>query len=131
MSITLVTQNQETPNEIEKLDVMPMTLFAAYLKEREGVNLLETDKGFAIYVITGNECYIRDIYVKPEFRKEKVASHLADLICEKAREAGCKVLTGSVCPTTKGSTASLQVLLGYGMRLHSATANLIIFIKDL
>jgi len=131
VSITIVDPNKPT-EKVHYLDsARQMTLFGAYLKERENVDLVETEDGFAIYAITGNECYIRDIYVKPELRNQKVASKIADQVCEKAKKAGCKILTGSVCPSTKGADASLRVLQGYGMRLHSCSTNLIIFVKDL
>jgi predicted GNAT family acetyltransferase len=125
MPIALVPKEPVT----EKINEMGM--FASYMNERENVELVETDKGFATYVVTGTECYIRDIYVKPEFRKSGVAASIADLIAIRAKTVGCKMLTGSVCPTTRGADASLKVLIGYGMRLHSCSNNLIVFIKDL
>lgn len=128
MSISLVKSDSEVPKQDS---LKEMTKFANYLKEREGVDLIETDQGFAIYNISRDECYIRDIYVFPEFRKQGVASSIADLVCVKARLAGCKILTGSVCPTTKGSTTSLDVLRGYGMKLHACSNNLIMFSKEL
>lgn len=116
---------------IQYISPPQMNKFAAYLKEREGVELLETDDGFAIFNIKGEECYIRDIYVWPELRQKGIASRLADEISSIAKLAGCKILTGSVCPTLKGSTTSIDVLRGYGFKLHSATNNLIFFSKDL
>ena len=126
MSFALIQEYSDTYQEVPG-----MTMFAAYLLERVNVELIENDKGFAIYVITGTESYIRDIWVKKEFRKQGVASSLADLVAEKAIEAGCSILSGSVCPTTKGADDSIRVLQAYGMRVHSATNNLIVFIKDL
>lgn len=102
-----------------------------YIKERENVEVLETTEGFATYSIKQPECYIKDIYVKPEFRQKHIASKLADKISVLAREMGCKYLTGSVSPITNNSTESLKVLLGYGFRLHSSQHNIIYFIKDL
>ena len=129
-NLTLILS--EKTSKSNTLDESPkMGKFASYLKEREGVNLIETDKGFAIYSITGEECYIRDIWVSEEHRKAGVASAIADQVVIKAKEAGCKLLTGSVCPAANGSTASLKVLLGYGMKLHSSAPNLIIFTKDI
>lgn len=105
--------------------------FISYMKEREGAEIYETEKGFATYIIKDAECYIKDIWVKPDFRQSKVASQLADKIVEIAKSNGCKYLTGSVCPSANHSTESLQVLLGYGMKLHSSTQNLIWFTKEL
>lgn len=108
-----------------------VSMFKAYLKEREGVDLIEREDGFAIYLITGQECYIRDIYTQPESRKTGTAGSMADEIAEIARAAGCKYLTGSVYLGAKGADASAKVLMAYGMRLHKTVDNGIIFIKDL
>lgn len=108
-----------------------MSPWAKYLKEREGVNVLEDEFGFVVYSIVGKECYIRDIWVDENVRNRHLAAQLADEVCVIAREAGCSYITGTVCPMARGSTTSLKVLLGYNMTLVSATNNLIIFKKDL
>lgn len=105
--------------------------WAKYIKERENVEVLETSTGFATYSIKGPECYIKDIWIHPDFRKQNCASQIADRIAAIAKEQGCKYLTGSVCPTTHNSTQSMLVLVGYGMQLHSSKDNMIYFCKEL
>lgn len=105
--------------------------YALYLKERENLEVLETIEGFAVYAIIKEECYIRDIYIQPEYRQKGAASKIADAIAIIAKEKGCKILTGSVDPIAKGSTESLKVLLGYQMSLHSISNGLIFFTKVL
>ncbi len=108
-----------------------MSLQSEYTKERTGRETVEWDEAFAIYEISGFECYIVDIYVRPGARKSGVASELAHLISKIARERGCKVLTGSVCPQTRGATDSLKVLLAYGFQLAKSEPNIIWFVKEL
>lgn len=108
-----------------------MNMLAQYIKEREDFDVIENDYGFAIYKISGDECYIKDIYVQKQFRQLDIASKLADQISQIAIKNSCKYLTGTVCPSANNSTVSLKVLLGYKMKLHSAKENLIIFKKDL
>ncbi len=109
-----------------------MSLFADYLAEFSDKNVIETPQGFATYTFPDKETvYIEDIYVAPSFRKSKKASEMADQIVCIARERGCSKLLGSVIPTAKNSTASLKVLLGYGMVLHSSTTNFVLFKKDI
>lgn len=107
------------------------SLYAQYIEEREGFSIVEDEKGFATYIINEDECYIRDIFVRPEFRKENIASKYADQITEIAKKAGCKNLTGTVIPMANGATTSLKVLLGYGFKLLQATQERIIFIKEI
>lgn len=108
-----------------------MSLFAEYVKEREGKDIVESDKGFATYFYLGDGCYIQDIYVKPEYRKSGEASNFANIISEVAKSKGYKKLYGTVCPQAKGSTESLKVLLAYGFQLDSCTHNLIALVKEL
>lgn len=111
-----------------------MSLYGEYIKERLGREIIETEHGFASYVICGenqNECYIIDIYTSPEFRKQGAASTLADLITEKAKELGCTILSGSVDPTTNNATDSLKVLLAYGFELVAIGNGLIWFKKEI
>jgi len=109
-----------------------MEMFKAYLEElHDGKSLISTNYGFATYWIRGEDCYIEDIYTKPEYRQAKYASELADLITKKAIEKDCKYLSGSVIPTANNSTKSLKVLLGYGFKLCMSEENVIWFKKDL
>lgn len=108
-----------------------MSLYSEYLKEREGKEILECPSGFATYRILGNECYLVDIYVKPEFRKEHVARAMADQVAELAKGAGCKWLTGSVSPNANGAHTSLLVLIAYGMKLLRSDKDIIFLGKEL
>lgn len=108
------------------------SMYAQYLKEKTNDQILETEEGFATYrFLNEKQVYIVDLYVHPDFRKTKVASAMADVIVEAAKLRGCTELLGTVVPSTKNSTDSLRVLLGYGMRLDSSAENLIIFKKDI
>lgn len=105
-----------------------MSLYADYLKERTEDQILENDQGFITYRFMDSlTCYIVDIYVRPEHRKQRVASDIADLVMEIAKNRGCTKLLGSVVPSAKGSTTSLKVLLGYGMTLKSSGVDFILF----
>lgn len=108
-----------------------MEQLAKYLKEREGLDSIVQDNGFASYRINCEECYIRDIWVDPEHRKSDVASEMADLIAEIAKKSGCKYLTGSVNTNVGDPTASTKVLLAYGFYVYSAITGSIWFRKDL
>ena len=116
-------------NESNELAVPSM--YAQYLREREGVGVVETSRSMAIYVINNEECYIRDIFVLPEFRNKHESYKIADLVAEIGRKSNCKILTGSVVPTMANSNKSIKMLMGYGMKLHSSRENLIFFSKDL
>lgn len=108
-----------------------MHQLAAYFKEREGFDSIVTDEGFATYKISGEECYIRDIWVHKDYRKKGIASEMADDIAAIAKKAGCTYLTGSVSTTANHSTESCLVLFAYGFKIHSVVQYGIYFRKDL
>lgn len=109
-----------------------MSLYAEYIKEREGREIVETADGFATYTWLGEDsCYIVDIYVRPEARKSGVASSLADQVAVLAKEVGCKRLLGSVDPSLPSAGASFMVLLAYGMRPIGIERNLVFFEKEI
>lgn len=108
-------------------------MYAQYLAERTQDRIVEREFGFATYrfIDGGTRVYIVDIFVLPEHRKAGNASALADEIVAIARAQGCIELLGTVVPSTAGATASLDVLRGYGMTLHSADRDVIVFKKGI
>ncbi len=109
-----------------------MSLYAEYLTTRTNDKILEIDVGFATYrYLNDKQVYIIDIYVREENRKAGVAAFIADKIAKEARDKGCIEMIGTVVPSMKNATASLKVLLAYGMELLSSSPDLIICKKDL
>ena len=108
-----------------------MSLYADYVRELSYGEVYEVEEGFAMYIIAGHTCYIKEIYIKPEYRTQKKASDMANTIEAIAKAQGCTLLLGSVVPSAKTSTTSLKVLLAYGFRLLSSQNDLIWFEKDI
>jgi ribosomal protein S18 acetylase RimI-like enzyme len=112
-------------------------MYAEYLRERENKELLQDERGFAIYgynCIPGVDfphCYLQDVYVRPEWRRRGHASKLADQVAAQAKAAGFKVLISSVDCAARGAHESLQVLIAYGMQLFTAHDGTIFFSKEL
>ena len=108
-----------------------MSLYGQYIQERLGESIVEEKWGFATFSFLDDGCYIKDIYVSPEFREQGNAAHLADRIAEIAKGRGCKYLYGSVVPSANYATRSAKVLLSYGFALYGSKENFVIFRKDL
>lgn len=108
-------------------------MYADYIKEHRGDHAVEAAFGFCTYRFLNDNksAYIVDIYVAPEQRQSNLASILADSVVSMAKEAGATELLGTVVPSAKNSTDSLKILLAYGMKLQSASADLIVFRKDI
>lgn len=111
---------------------MSPSLYSLYIQEREkDKHIMETSQGFATYMFTEKGVYIEDIFVLKEYRETGVAAHLADMICDLAKEKGHKAAFGSVVPSANNSTVSLEVLLAYGFKLDSCSNNFILMRKDI
>lgn len=112
-----------------------MSLYGDYIRERLNDGIIENANGFATYRFIDSNgvpaVYIVDIYVVPDARKSKLASEMADEIVKIGLHNGCRQLIGTVCPSAKGATDSLKVLLAYGMSLFSADKDVIIFKKEI
>lgn len=87
--------------------------------------------GFATYHLTGEECYIDEIYVVPEKRRTQEASKIADIIAETAKNSGAKYLTGSVCIKANGREKSMKALLAYGFIPCATKDDLVYFAKEI
>lgn len=108
-----------------------MSLYAQYIKEREDFDIIESDKGFATYKINPPEVYLRDLYVKPDYRQSDCAARLATEVASIALDQGCTIMTGSVMLGTKGADDNTKWLLQWGFKMRSANSNFLIFEKGL
>lgn len=109
-----------------------ISLYAQYLQERTDDKILENDKGFITWrYLNDKQIYIVDIFVKKEFRKDKIATIFADSVCDMAKKMGYVEVLGTVNPSAKGADDSLRVLWGYGMKLDKCEPNIIIMKKDI
>jgi GNAT superfamily N-acetyltransferase len=109
-----------------------MSLYAQYVKEREGFETLEVEHGFATYKqVDPDMVYLRDIFVEQDFRQDGIATKLSKQVAEIAKGLGATKLTGSVCIDAAGVTISMKALLGDGFQFSHAVGNMIYFVKDI
>lgn len=109
-----------------------MSLYAQYIAERTNDGILEFGHGFITFrYLNDKQVYIIDIYVEPEYRKNGLASKYADVVCKYAKEKGITEVIGTVVPSMKTATESVKVLIAYGMKVCSASTDLIVFKKDI
>jgi GNAT superfamily N-acetyltransferase len=109
-----------------------MSLFKDYLYEREGKEIIETDKGFITFKIFKNgECYIQDIFIIPEERHTGLAFKMRDDVINIAKERGCHTLIGSVSIDTESASRNLKILLNDGWTIHAVNGTAIFVHKKL
>lgn len=69
-----------------------MNLYEQYIKERENLDVIKTDRGFIIYKIEFPNCVINDCFVAKEFRQDGHATFLANQVFEICKSAGVKTV---------------------------------------
>jgi GNAT superfamily N-acetyltransferase len=105
--------------------------FGAYILEREGKYIIEDERGFLTYTYLPEYVYIEDVYVRPEYRKQGVASEWADRVCAEAKSKGYSKLLGTIKTKAKTSTESMATLIAYGLRIYSSDTEAIYLTKDI
>lgn len=102
-------------------------MYGDFVFETRGISSVETEKGFATFILKDKECYIEDLYVKPEFRRKGAARELADKVKDNAQRVGCVWLTTTVNCVFHDPSTSVEVILAYGFKIISAQNNAIFF----
>lgn len=93
---------------------------------------IETPVGFALYKrVADDAVWLADVFVVPEARRSGAGSHLADQVCDVAREMKCKYVLTSVDPTAPGATVSMMAILSYGFNVFGNDGRLVLFKKEL
>lgn len=72
------------------------TLYAKYISQRAGYEILENEHGFVIYKINGEECFIVDMFVDTNSRKKYYASEFTNELVKIAKSKGCKLITANI-----------------------------------
>ena len=72
-----------------------MKLYKEYIKEREDLELIETDHGFITYKVNDDHVFIDTLYVTPKYRSTGEARKLAEEVYKltKKNRAMCCVCT--------------------------------------
>jgi len=107
-----------------------MKLYAEYIKEREGLSLIEKDYGFCTYVVVNDYIYIVDIYIKKDKRNKRLAEDLTNEVIELGRELDCKYVMGSFCLDTKNWKVGKAFVKSQGFKyLNKDKKNNMIFVS--
>ncbi len=105
-----------------------MEMFGEYIKETRGLNLeVIEDKGWVswIHFPDAKVVYMEDIYVRPDFRRGKLATELVDRVKLKAKELGAEKLRGTINMKFKGTDGSLKAHLAYGFHVWMVGVDMI------
>lgn len=106
------------------------TLYAKYIKERKGVEVLEGFDFFIMYSVSGEELFIDEMFVdQPQRSIGKGKSAIGQLV-EIAKQNNCKVITANVHLWDSGCNNTLTAALLTGFEVKAAQNNIILISKS-
>lgn len=71
-------------------------LLADYNKQEYGRTIINNNDGFIMYSVHEGECFISDLYVRPEARTTITCKKLFSEVVNIANESGCGCITANV-----------------------------------
>ena len=108
-----------------------MSLYADYIKEREGYDTIENEKYFVTFKKLEDALYVRDLYIAPEYRSKGMSIAIGKLTEQIAKKMNCNVLLGSVDKGTMGWERNKQIMLKFGYKQINEDGDFIQFQKEL
>lgn len=106
------------------------TLYAKYIKERLDHEIIENESGFITYKINGNECFIADMYVDQDKRKNGIGTDLLTELKCIVIENNAEYITAHVHQFDKAAPNTLAASFKRGFKIHSANNNVITLILN-
>lgn len=107
------------------------TLYAKYIKEREGFEILEGDYSFCTYKIRDGELFIAHMYVEPEHRQKSLSRLMVDQLAIIAKENNCKAIVGTIDLRVGEPSNTLHAALKDGFKIYQANNDVILIGIDL
>jgi GNAT superfamily N-acetyltransferase len=110
-----------------------MNKYAAYLKERENMEMYENEKGFVTYSFYPElqACYLAEIYIVPEFRGTTTAFNLYKRVCNLAKAEGYSKMLGSFDTTTANWEVSEKLMKKLGWQFYKKVGYLVYYIGNI
>ena len=102
-------------------------LYRAYLKEREGLDVLEVDHGFMVYKIGEREAWISDYYVHPDHREKGIGHAMADCVLQVCKDRGVGHVYCQIDHNANGVELSKLTIERYGFERAWEEGSLVIY----
>lgn len=107
------------------------SMFLNYFKELEGQDAITSEFGFLTYRISGNECYVHNLYITPEHRNNKRAKALFSSLKQRAKEAGATIITCNVYFKNAGLKKNIAIYKKQGFKKIQENTNCVTMLKEL
>lgn len=102
------------------------TLYAKYIYEREGAQIIENENGFITYKIINGECVVLDICVEKQSRGQGVFKKLFVELYSSAVKSGCEYITAKVYIKDPNHHTTLIAAFSVGGRLVGGNSEFVV-----
>jgi len=106
------------------------TLYAEYIREREGAQVYESPSAFVTFKIAGEECLITNLYVKPEMRRGIVGVRFMASFMAHAMSLGAKKFFGIIRMNDAHKERMLSLALRVGFKIVETDTSMIVVGKE-
>ncbi len=102
-----------------------MNMYEQYIKERENLEVIKTEKGFIVYRIDFPSCMINDCFVVKGARNERHGTFLTNQVFEICKQAGVKTVYCNTDERANGYDLSVHSIESFGFEhcLRSGNIN--------
>lgn len=105
-------------------------MYAQYVKEREGLDEIKTDKGFIHYRIDGDMCIINDYFVLPGYRRSYHGQYLADRVFSLCKAKGVKNVWCQSDERAGGHDTARKSILKFGFKEINKTGTIYLYAME-
>lgn len=107
------------------------SLYANYIKEREGAEIVECAEGFITYKVVDKQCLLLDLFVKKESRKSGIFKLLFSKLEALAKKSLCEEIAARVFLVDPNHKTTILAAFSVGAEITDAHSGCIYLIKKL
>jgi predicted GNAT superfamily acetyltransferase len=107
------------------------TLYARYIFEREGIQIIENEVGFVTYKINETECFLANIYVDSSKRTNGEARSLLSKLEDIATVHNCQHITANIDLRDKNASSTMLAALKLGFKMVAANHDVLLISKSI
>ena len=103
-------------------------MYAAYVQERQGHEVIYDSKGFIEFRVDGESCVLVNMFIGLPYRKNSGARRVWVRFIKEMRARGCKRIWTQVDLRTATAKASLKSVINAGFVVESENGNGLVFL---
>lgn len=107
------------------------SLYARYIKEREGKSIIENEDSFVSYKINGPEVYLSDIFISEESRTLSRFRALINQVAEIGKANECDIITANIHLADPNANKTLKVSMHVGFKVKDANGGILLLVKKI